>query len=420
MVKKMATSETGRSITESELAVHIDQDACSRCAVCISTCPYEAIVGKSTQNKLEEVKIDPDKCQVCGICASSCPSDAIKTIYFDSGVMRDLVTQVTDEKISKNLVLACKSNGPSADEIRNLSRVRSIGDYEILRVPCLGRVSPDTILQVIASNTKRLVLVPCEEELCKFKEGSKKLHHRFLLLQSLIDQLGYDSNLLVVEENSVKAEISQSNCISCMNCLYACKYDAIKLNGKDTPAVDSDLCVGCGVCVGICPAITIHMKGYDSTQIDETIVNMLKTIKRDLESDKLYNILIMYCQWCNFSDLSNNVENIIKNKTKNGYISYLSLPCLGRLDSINIIQALYSGFDGVLAIGCKKDSCKMDKIKGNEVAESRIIKLKAILKQLSLEKKVAVDFVRVEYVKEFSNSINSFIDNCELNKKEDG
>ena len=415
-VKILAISEIKTSPQECELAVRIDQDACSRCAVCISTCPYEAIEGKFTQNKLEEVKINPDKCQACGICPSSCPSSAIKTVYYESGILVDHVSQLSIGKGPLNLVIACKGNGPSADEIKKLSQIRKLDDYLTLRVPCLGRVSPETILQITTSNMKHLVLVPCEEDLCKYKEGSKKLHYRYLLLKSLMNDLEYESNLLTLEENSVKAEIDQSNCVSCMNCWYACKYSAIKLNGKDTPSVDPDLCVGCGVCVGLCPAITIRMKGYDSRQIEDTIDSISKSLHSAVEIEKHSNILVMYCQWCNFPKLSINTENIVTENRDDSNITYLPLPCLGRMDSMHIVQALYAGFDAVLAVGCKKDSCKMDKIKGNEVAEARINNLKTILKQLSIDSKLSVDFVRPEYIDDFSGSINSLIKNLKLSK----
>jgi len=415
VTKTLAISGTETS-SECELAVRIDQDACSRCAVCISTCPYEAIEGKFTENKLEEVKINPDKCQACGICSSSCPSSAIKTVYYESGVLVDHVSQLSVGKAPYNLVIACKGSGPSADEIKKLSQVRMLEEYLTLRVPCLGRVSPETILQIVNSDVKQIVLVPCEEDLCKYKEGSKKLHYRYFLLKSLLNDLGYESNFLTLEENSVKAEIDQSNCTSCMNCWYACKYSAIILNGKDTPSVDPDKCVGCGVCVGLCPAITIKMKGYDSHQIEDTIVSISESLRSNIEAEKHSNILVMYCQWCNFPKISKNTETIVTENIGENNITYLPLPCLGRMDSMHIVQALYSGFDGILAIGCKKDSCKMDKIKGNEVAEARIIKLKTILKQLSIDNKLSIDFVRPEYIDDFSGSVNTFINNLKLSK----
>jgi coenzyme F420-reducing hydrogenase delta subunit len=159
------------------------------------------------------------------------------------------------------------------------------------------------------------------------------------------------------------------------------------------------------------------MKGYDSHQIEDTIVSISKSLHSNIQVEKCPNILVMYCQWCNFPKLSNNMENVVTENAGDGNITYLPLPCLGRMDSMHVIQAIYSGFDAVLAVGCIKDSCKMDKIKGNEVAEARVKNLKAILKQLSIDSKLAVDFVRPEYVNDFSGSVNSFIKKLKISKE---
>ncbi len=61
-------------------AVEINQDLCSRCCVCHSICPFEAI---NYDREKDRVEIDIQKCQVCGICASACPVAAIEIAYYD-------------------------------------------------------------------------------------------------------------------------------------------------------------------------------------------------------------------------------------------------------------------------------------------------------------------------------------------------
>ncbi len=53
---------------------------CSRCSICRSLCPYDAITKEAGTGK---TLLDIAKCQVCGICYSACPSRAIDTIYYD-------------------------------------------------------------------------------------------------------------------------------------------------------------------------------------------------------------------------------------------------------------------------------------------------------------------------------------------------
>lgn len=396
---------------EFELGVKIDKDTCSRCAVCVSLCPYEAIEEKFTDKKLEEVYINSEKCQACGICSSACPSSAIETVYYKSKSLVEYADKLIQKTGTSNLVVACKGNGPSTEEIAKLPFVRMMDSYVTLRVPCLGRVSPESMIQIAASKINRLVFVPCEEEHCRFKDGSKMAVRRILLIQTMLKQLGYAPNTFAIEENSVKAEIDSSNCITCLNCWYACKYDAIKIEGNNTPTVDPEKCAGCGVCVGLCPALTIHMKGFDYSQILDTINEKAKEIQTFKLEGKSPNILVMYCQWCNFPELTANSENAITQKREgDGSVTYIALPCVGRLDPLHVVQALYAGFDGILAVGCKKDNCKMEKIKGNDKAETRITNLKTLLKQINLDGKINIDFVRPEYLNEFSNCLNSFIE----------
>ena len=67
-------------VTEGRTAVEIREDNCSRCLVCSSLCPFEAITRDTETDKM---LLDIEKCQVCGICYSTCPAQAIDTIYYD-------------------------------------------------------------------------------------------------------------------------------------------------------------------------------------------------------------------------------------------------------------------------------------------------------------------------------------------------
>ncbi|MEM1565306.1 MAG: 4Fe-4S binding protein, partial [Candidatus Bathyarchaeia archaeon] len=65
---------------EQTVVVNINQDYCSRCSICHSVCPYEAVRRDPETGRVE---IDVQKCQVCGICYSACPSFAIEILYYD-------------------------------------------------------------------------------------------------------------------------------------------------------------------------------------------------------------------------------------------------------------------------------------------------------------------------------------------------
>ncbi|MFH1327475.1 MAG: hydrogenase iron-sulfur subunit [Candidatus Bathyarchaeota archaeon] len=146
------------------------------------------------------------------------------------------------------------------------------------------------------------------------------------------------------------------------------------------------------------------------------IIAKAKAVQTLTKEAKRPNVIVMYCQWSNFFESTVDFENVISPNV-DGNITYIALPCLGRLDMSHLIHVLYVGFDGVLAVGCKKDSCKMDKIDGNDVAEARIMNAKAMLKNINLDKNVSIDFVSPEYLTEFSNYITSFIDQLKKNSQ---
>ena len=75
-------------------AVEIDQDLCSRCDVCESICPYEAIKRDSTG----KIEINIQDCQVCGICYSACPVSAIKMQYYTYDNLSDYVIQALEKE----------------------------------------------------------------------------------------------------------------------------------------------------------------------------------------------------------------------------------------------------------------------------------------------------------------------------------
>ena len=60
--------------------------------------------------------------------------------------------------------------------------------------------------------------------------------------------------------------------------------------------------------------------------------------------------------------------------------------CLGSVNAIWITDALNSGYDGVMMMGCKKgDDYQCHFVKGSELADERMSKIDDTLKQLGLE-----------------------------------
>jgi ferredoxin len=193
-------------------AVEIDQDLCSRCCVCHSICPYEAI---NYDKEADKVEIDIQKCQVCGICPSACPVSAIKIAYYDYDHLLDYVDCVRKNNPSDTLVLMCRGNSPSSCEVEEIlaDQGLNVENYIPLRLPCSGRIPTDFIFKTLNSGVKNIVSVQCEEDFCRYKEGTKINTRRFQLSKNVLKQLGFDENALKIVKYSRKAVYDTDKCV---------------------------------------------------------------------------------------------------------------------------------------------------------------------------------------------------------------
>jgi coenzyme F420-reducing hydrogenase delta subunit len=353
--------------------VEINQDLCSRCCVCHSICPYEAI---NYDREADKVEIDIQKCQVCGICPSACPVAAIEVAYYDYDQLVDYVDCVRKKVDSDTLVLMCRGNSPSTCETEEILANQGIcvENYIPLRLPCSGRIPTDFIFKTLSSGVKNIVSIQCEDPFCRYKEGTKINTRRFQLTRNVLEQLGYDKNALKVVKYSRKAVYDTMKCVGCDKCVFICPYDAIKAEPFATPTIIYEDCVGCGACALVCPTQAIEVKGFEFENVLERYGDSAAKLKAE---SKAPVILAFICQWSEFSALDNPDATFLG---KN--VLALEVPCFKALDPVHVINALKCGFDGVIAAVCSAEDCKLEK--GRDAAERNLEVLKDVLKKMNL------------------------------------
>lgn len=365
-----------RSLNMSEkclAAVKINQDLCSRCSVCYSLCPFEAITREAETGKVD---IDNQKCQVCGICYSACPSSAIEMAYYDYNNLIDYVDQVRKNVKGDTLVMMCRGNSPSDGEIKDilLEQGLKVKSYIPLRLPCAGRVSTDFIFKALSSGIKNIISIQCEDDFCRMKEGSKINTRRFLLSKNVLKQLGYDDNSLTVLKYSRKAVWITEDCVGCDKCVFICPYDAIKVDAFSSPRVIQEDCVGCGACQLVCPHHAIQVKGFEFEKVLESYAKSAIKLKAQNHRPA---VLVFSCQWAEYPGLD-DPRCIFKGK--NAMI--VEVPCFKGLDPVHVVNALKCGFDGVMGIVCSPDDCKLQQ--GRDTAERNLAVLNDVLKKMNL------------------------------------
>ena len=381
------------------VAVEIDQSYCSKCAICQSVCPFEAI---TRDRGTDEFKIDIEKCQVCGICSSACPVQAIKMVYYDHSALLGKMAQQSGKKTS-TLVLMCRANSPSTCEIDDIleSKGLKIGNHVSLRLPCSGRVPTEFILKALESGVKSIVSVQCEDDFCRFKEGTKVNARRLALSRAFLEQMGYGKDALTVVRYSRKAVYDTEECVGCDKCVFICPYEAIEAQEFATPKIDPDKCLGCGACALVCPHLAIQLKGFEFDTVSK-LIKRYQTGAKQLIA-KRPSILVFCCQWSEFSVLD-DPESLM---FKKGAVA-MEIPCFKSLDPVHVVQALEGGFDGVMAVVCNQEDCKLEK--GKDTAERNLAVLKKALQQKNLLDRFEFFTTSPRCVGEFNQRLDDFID----------
>ena len=378
-------------------AIEINQDLCSRCRVCYSVCPYEAIDYDEKEDKLE---IDVQKCQVCGICPSACPVAAIEVAYYDYNQLVDYVDRVRKKLDADTLVLMCRGNSPNTCEVEEIlaDQGLDIEKYLPMRLPCSGRVPTDFIFRTLSSGVKNIVSVQCEDNFCRYDEGTKINTRRLQLSKNVLKQLGFPENALTLVKFSRKAVYNTEECVGCDKCVFICPYDAIEAEPFSTPKIIDEECVGCGACALVCPHQAIEVKGYEFENVLQRYGQAAAAMKTNNNTPA---VLVFSCQWSEFSALDDPDSAL---KDKNAMI--LEVPCFKGMDPVHIVNALQCGFDGVMGVVCAADDCKLSE--GRDTAERNMDVLKDVLKKLNLLDRVEIFELSPRCEGEFKSAFESF------------
>jgi coenzyme F420-reducing hydrogenase delta subunit len=377
-------------------ALSINQDLCSRCSICHSICPYEAIKRDPETGKVE---IDIQKCQVCGICYSACPVLAIEMTYYNYDSLVDYVNKMREKCKSDTLVLMCRGNSPSTCEIEEILKDQGlhITSYIPLRLPCAGRVPTEFIFNVLKSGIKKVISIQCEDAFCRFKEGTRINTRRMLLSQAVLERLGLGKDAVKVIKYSRKVVYDTEKCVGCDKCVFICPYKAIETQEFATPKILYDHCMGCGACALVCPHSAIQIKGFEF----EDVLKRYSASAQKLKAAGNFPIILVFsCQWSEFSALDNPENPILKKNLM------LEIPCFKALDPVHVVNALHNGFDGVIAVVCNSEDCKLQE--GKDTAERNVAVLKDTLKKMNLLDRFDLYTASPRCIGDFNQKVEEF------------
>jgi coenzyme F420-reducing hydrogenase delta subunit/ferredoxin len=371
-------------VTYEVVAVEQNADCCSSCSVCSTLCPYEAL---SKDAKTGKITLDITKCQVCGLCYANCPASVISVLYYDLDSLVAYLEKAKQEYASDTLVIMCRGSAP---DTKGVEKLFGISGFIPLLVPCVGRVPDEIYLRALLMGIKKIDVLACDEDYCRFERGSAVTHRKITAINILLDQLGYGRDIITLKEHSLKVQVDANLCIACGNCVFYCPYDAAELKSPGGISFNLDACRGCGLCVAMCPALALELENWER----ERISRLIKQLSVEMKPPK---VLAFRCQWASFPSLDSEPSP---------HIRYIDLPCASRIDRFHVLEALQQGIDGVMIAACSEDDCKQERASGR--AQHSMTALGERLDQIGLKERVHFCSVSPRYPEQMDSELEQF------------
>lgn len=203
-------------------------------------------------------------------------------------------------------------------------------------------------------------------------------------------------------------EFFMQRCTQCKRCTEECPFGAINEDEKANPIPNPTRCRRCGVCMGACPERIISFKNYSVGMIG----NMIKSINVPDEYEEKPRILVMACE----NDAYPAMDMAgLRRLQYNPWVRVIPLRCLGSINIVWIADALSKGIDGILLLGCRRgDDYQCHFIKGSELANIRMTKIKETLDRLVLEsERIRVEELSITDYYKLPQVLNDFADKIE-------
>ena len=171
----------------------------------------------------------------------------------------------------------------------------------------------------------------------------------------------------------------REGCTQCKRCTVECPFGAIDEDEQRYPVFNEGRCRRCGTCMGACPVRVISFENYSVDSVGAQI----KAVDVPDEFSEKPRILLLACENDAYPALDMAGMNRLESSA---FVRTVPVRCLGSVNTIWITDALNSGFDGVMLMGCKHgDDYQCHFVKGSELASYRMSKIDDTLKGLNLE-----------------------------------
>ncbi|OQX30430.1 MAG: heterodisulfide reductase [Candidatus Sedimenticola endophacoides] len=200
----------------------------------------------------------------------------------------------------------------------------------------------------------------------------------------------------------------KDGCTQCKRCTVECPFGAINEDEKGYPMYNEARCRRCGTCMGACPVRVISFANYSV----ETVNQQIKNCEIPEEWDEKPRILVLACENDAYPALDQAAMSGVE---INPWARVIPVRCLGSTSLSWITDALNSGYDGIVLMGCQKgDDYQCHFVRGSAMAAERMGKVGDTLESLNLEpERVVVHEVAITDIERAPKLINDMAETVE-------
>ncbi|MBF0369036.1 MAG: hydrogenase iron-sulfur subunit [Magnetococcales bacterium] len=200
----------------------------------------------------------------------------------------------------------------------------------------------------------------------------------------------------------------EDGCTQCKRCTEECPFGAINEDEKGNPLFNPTRCRRCSTCMGACPQKIISFDNYSVDMIGA----MLKECEIPEEDEEKPRILVLGCQ----NDAMPALDMAATKGAKiSPYVRFIQLRCMGSMSLVWIADAMSTGYDGVMLMGCRHgEDYQCHNVRGSALAEIRLSKVSETLDRLQLEsERVKMIEVNIVDSETLPGAINKFVEDLD-------
>ncbi len=150
----------------------VDMERCRTCGTCQTLCRAGTIRLEADEAGRVRTLVDAVHCLTCGTCAAHCPTGAIVAgRVSDQQVEATLRAFLGPQPDGRILVFTCNWGGHSGAEAAGMLHQSLPAGVRVMRMPCLGRLSPGLLLRALELGAAGVLLLGCPEEGCQYDFG---------------------------------------------------------------------------------------------------------------------------------------------------------------------------------------------------------------------------------------------------------